>query len=135
MMPGVTQPHKGDPVISQDAALSSAADDLVAAVVAALDDDKGEDIVVLDLRGRSSMADHMVIVTGRSTRQVAAMAEHLSEKLKARRLKVALEGLPQGDWVLLDAGDIVVHLFRPDVRDFYNLERLWAVPTLPAASL
>ncbi len=90
---------------------------------------------MIDLRGRSAMADHMVIVTGNSTRQVAAMAEHLAEKLKSRRLKVAIEGLTQGDWVLLDAGDVVIHLFRPEVRSFYNLERMWAEDALPAASL
>jgi ribosome-associated protein len=108
-------------------------DDLVRLVVASLEDDKGEDIQVIDLRGRSAMADHMVIVTGNSARQVAAMAEHLAEKLKARRLKVALEGLPQADWVLLDCGDMVIHLFRPEVRTFYGLERMWA-PAVPAAA-
>jgi ribosome-associated protein len=113
---------------------SSAQDDLVDVVVASLEDDKGEDITVIDLRGRSAMADHMVIATGNSSRQVAAMAEHLAEKLKARRLKVGLEGMAQADWVLLDAGDIVVHLFRPEVRAFYNLERMWA-PAAPAAAL
>jgi len=103
--------------------------------VASLEDDKGEDILVIDLRGRSSMADHMVIASGNSSRQVVAMAEHLAEKLKQRRLRVALEGLSQADWVLLDAGDVVVHLFRPEVRSYYNLERMWtaASPTATAA--
>ncbi len=104
-------------------------------MVTSLDDDKGEDILVIDLRGRSSMADHMVIATGNSSRQVAAMADHLAEKLKAKRLRVALEGLPQADWVLLDAGDIVIHLFRPDVRSFYNLERMWSAAEPPALTL
>lgn len=98
---------------------------LVDLVVTSLDDDKGEDIAVIDLRGRSSIGDHMVIVTGRSQRQVGAMAQHLLEKLKDLGLPVAIEGMTQGDWVLLDAGDILVHLFRPEVRSFYNLEGIW----------
>jgi ribosome-associated protein len=109
--------------------------DLVGSVVSSLEDDKGEDILVIDLRGRSSMADHMVIATGNSSRQVVAMAEHLAEKLKAKHLRVALEGLSQADWVLLDAGDLVVHLFRPEVRSYYNLERMWAAPAPSAAAL
>ena len=99
-----------------------------------LDADKAEDILAIDLRGKSSMADHIVIATGTSTRQVAAMAEHLVEKLKANRYRVALEGMPQADWVLVDAGDIVIHLFRPEVRSYYNLERLWAAPEAAAAA-
>lgn len=98
---------------------------LVETVTASLDDDKAEDVLVIDLRGRSSIADHMIIASGRSQRQVAAMAEHLTEKLKALGLGASVEGLAQGDWVLLDGGDVVVHLFRPEVRSFYNLERLW----------
>ena len=98
---------------------------LVETVVASLDDDKAEDVLVIDLRGRSAIADHMIIASGRSQRQVAAMADHLMEKLKAFHLRIAVEGVAQGDWVLLDGGDVVVHLFRPEVRSFYNLERLW----------
>lgn len=71
------------------------------------------------------MADHMVIASGRSSRQVGAMADHLMEKLKHAGLGVAAEGLPQCDWVLIDGGDIIVHLFRPEVRAFYNLEKMW----------
>ena len=123
----------GEATISQEKLQSSVADELVGLVVSSLDDDKGEDIKVIDLRGRSSMADFMVIASGNSARQVAAMAEHLSAKLKARHLRVAVEGLPQADWVLLDAGDIIVHLFRPEVRTFYNLEKMWA-PSAPAAA-
>ena len=93
-----------------------------------LDDDKALDIVVIDLAGKSSIADHLVIASGTSQRQVAAMADHLREKLKKTGIKnVTLEGQSQGDWVLLDAGDIVVHLFRPEVRSFYNLEKIWGV--------
>lgn len=102
-------------------------DILVEAVVASLDDDKAEDVLVIDLRGRSSIADHIVIATGRSQRQVGAMAEHLHEKLKVRGQDVSIEGMTQGDWVLIDGGDIVVHLFRPEVRSFYNLEGMWGL--------
>jgi ribosome-associated protein len=104
------------------------AEDLVDLVVGSLDDDKAEDIIVIDLRGKSSIADHMVIATGKSARQVGAMAEHLMEKLKHSGLSVSAEGMPQGDWVLIDGADIVVHLFRPEVRAFYNLEKMWGVP-------
>ena len=99
-----------------------------------LDADKAEDILAIDLRGKSSMADHIVIATGTSTRQVAAMAEHLVEKLKANRYRVAMEGMPQADWVLVDAGDIVIHLFRPEVRSYYNLERMWTAQEAGAAA-
>jgi ribosome-associated protein len=126
---------KGELTISQKKAVSPLEDDLVGSVVTSLEDDKGEDIIVIDLRGRSSMADHMVIATGNSSRQLAAMAEHLAVKLKARRLRVAIEGLTQADWVLLDAGDVVVHLFRPEVRSYYNLERMWTSVPTPAAVL
>lgn len=103
------------------------AEDLVELVTQSLDDDKGADISVVDLRGKSSMADHMVIATGNSSRQVGAMADHLMEKLKHAGQPVAVEGMPQCDWVLIDAGDIIVHLFRPEVRAFYNLEKMWGV--------
>jgi len=85
--------------------------------------------MVVDLRGKSSLADHIVIASGRSQRQVGAMAEHLHEKLKHLGLSVSIEGQQQGDWVLIDAGDIVVHLFRPEVRSFYHLERMWGLKT------
>jgi ribosome-associated protein len=91
-----------------------------------LDDGKAEDVVVIDLTGKSSIADYMVIATGRSARQVAALAEHLREALDATGLKrLSIEGEKQADWVLIDAGDIIVHLFRPEVRAFYNLEKMW----------
>ncbi|EWY38490.1 ribosome-associated protein IOJAP [Skermanella stibiiresistens SB22] len=97
-------------------------------VVQSLDDDKGEDIVVIDLAGKTSMADYMVVASGRSTRQVGAMATHLREKLKvAGAQAVEIEGMPQADWVLIDAGDVIVHLFRPEVRSFYNLEKMWGI--------
>jgi ribosome-associated protein len=96
-------------------------------VLAQLDDDQAQDIVSIPLAGKSSIADHMVIASGRSTRQVAAMAQKLAERIKQAGLgPVRLEGLPAADWVLIDAGDVVVHLFRPEVRSFYNLERMWS---------
>jgi ribosome-associated protein len=100
--------------------------DLLKIVETSLDDDKAEDIVAIDLRGKSTIADYMVIATGRNSRQLAAMASHLDAKLtKAGASRVSIEGANQGDWVLLDGGDIVVHLFRPEVRTFYALEKMW----------
>ncbi|MCT8330948.1 ribosome silencing factor [Acidimangrovimonas sediminis] len=101
-------------------------DSLLARILASLDDDKAEDVVTIDLRGRSSVADYMVICSGRSSRQVAAIAEKLTERLKqdlGRTCKI--EGKDQGDWVLIDASDVIVHVFRPEVRDFYQLEKMW----------
>lgn len=105
-----------------------AAEDLVDLVTTSLDDDKAEDILVIDLCGKTSLADHMVIATGRSQRQVGAMATHLMERLKAAGSRGSVEGMPQCDWVLIDGGDILVHLFRPEVRAFYNLEKMWLGP-------
>jgi ribosome-associated protein len=100
--------------------------DLLKIVETSLDDDKGEDIVVIDLRGKSTIADYMVIATGRNSRQLAAMATHLDAKLtKAGVKQISVEGAKTGDWVLLDGGDVVVHLFRPEVRTFYALEKMW----------
>lgn len=100
---------------------------LLALVLKQLDDDQAQDVVTIDLGGKSSIADHMVIASGRSTRQVASMAQKLAEEVKKHGHGSArLEGLPAADWVLIDAGDVVVHIFRPEVRSFYNLERMWA---------
>ena len=97
-------------------------------VMTQLDDDQAQEIVSIPLAGKSSIADHMVIASGRSTRQVAAIAQKLAEKIKQAGFGPArVEGLPAADWVLIDAGDVVVHLFRPEVRSFYNLERMWAL--------
>ena len=105
---------------------------LLAAVIASLEDDKAEDIVQIDLRGRSDMADYMVICSGRSSRQVAAISEKLADRLKQEfRISAKMEGKETGDWVLIDSGDVIVHVFRPEVRDFYQLEKMW----LPAGSL
>ena len=104
-------------------------------VLRSLDDDKAVDVVSIPLSGKSNIADYMVIASGRSTRQVAAMADKLSERIK-RDLgrSVRVEGLPVADWVLIDADDVIVHLFRPEVRSFYNLERMWAFEERPAAA-
>ena len=92
----------------------------------ALGEDKGQNIVSIDLQGKTAIADHMVIVTGTSSRQVAAMAQKLSDKLSKEGYKSRIEGKSTGDWVIVDAGDVIVHIFRPEVREFYNLEKLWA---------
>jgi ribosome-associated protein len=99
---------------------------LLSTILASLEDDKAEDIVTIPLAGKSEMADHMVIASGRSSRQVTAIAEKLADRLKqALGLPVRSEGKDLGDWVLIDAGDVVVHVFRPEVREFYQLEKMW----------
>lgn len=104
-------------------------DVLLARILASLEDDKAEDVVTIDLRGRSSVADYMVICSGRSSRQVGAIAEKLMERLKHEfGRSCRIEGKEQGDWVLIDASDVVVHVFRPEVREFYQLEKMW-MPT------
>jgi ribosome silencing factor RsfS/YbeB/iojap len=100
----------------------------LALVRRSLDDDKAEDVVVIDLAGKSAFADYMVIASGRSNRQVVAIADHLAERLKqARHRVISVEGKEVGDWVLVDSGDIVVHIFRPEPRAFYALEKMWAL--------
>lgn len=102
-------------------------DQLHRLVLQALDDDQALDVVSIPLEGKSNIADYMVIASGRSTRQVASMATKLGERVKEQFGKpVRIEGLPAADWVLIDADDVIVHLFRPEVRSFYNLERMWA---------
>ncbi len=93
-----------------------------------LDDDKAEDLVVIDLHGKSSIADFLVIASGRSDRHVGAIAEHLLRRVKETDLgRCKVEGLNKRDWVLIDLGDIIVHIFRPEVREFYNLEKMWSI--------
>ncbi len=97
-------------------------------VLRSLDGDKAEEIVTLELAGKSSMADYMVVAAGRSSRHVGAVADHLLRRLKDGGFgSCKVEGLPQCDWVLIDAGDVIVHIFRPEVRAFYNLEKMWSV--------
>lgn len=110
----------------------SSADDLHAIVMQSLDDDQAQETVSIPLSGKSSIADHMVIASGRSSRQVASMAQKLAERIKQQTGRSArIEGLPTADWVLIDAGDVIVHLFRPEVRSFYNLERMWGFTDTP----
>ena len=105
-------------------------------VLRSLDDDQAVEVVSIPLSGKSSIADYMVIASGRSTRQVASMAQKLTERIKQELGRtVRIEGLPVADWVLIDANDVIVHLFRPEVRSFYNLERMWAFEeSKPAAA-
>ena len=105
---------------------SATSEGLLAAVLKSLEEDKGEDVVQINLRGKSEIGDYMVIASGRSTRQVAAMAEKLAERVKHEFGIVSkTEGKDTGDWVLVDAGDVIVHIFRPEVREFYQLEKMW----------
>ncbi len=93
-----------------------------------LSDDKAQDIQVIDLRGQSALADYIVVASGTSSRHITSMAEKLSERLAARGTKnIRTEGMGQANWVVLDAGDVIVHLFRPEVREFYNIEKMWTV--------
>ncbi len=102
-------------------------EDLHKLVLQSLDDDQAQEVVTIPLTGKSNIADHMVIASGRSTRQVASMAVKLADKIKEQfKCNVRIEGLPAADWVLIDADDVIVHIFRPEVRNFYNLERMWA---------
>jgi ribosome-associated protein len=102
--------------------------ELLKRILTSLDDDKAENIVTIDLEGRSSICDAAVIASGRSSRQVASMAEHLARRLKEGGYGTRpVSGQAQGDWVLVDAGDVIVHLFRPEVRDYYDLEGMWSV--------
>ena len=109
-----------------DGAVDLTSEQLLAHILASLDDDKAEEVAQIDLRGRSEMADYMVICSGRSTRQVAAIAEKLVDRLKQDHGRLCrIEGKDTADWVLIDAGDVIVHVFRPEVRDFYQLEKMW----------
>jgi nicotinate-nucleotide adenylyltransferase len=102
-------------------------------ILKSLDDGKAEEIVTIDLAGKTTIADYMVIATGRSARQVGALTEHLEEAL-SRHIKISIEGKEQGDWVLIDASDVIVHLFRPEIRAYYNLEKMWGT-AFPDAEL
>lgn len=117
---------------AKSASLTSEA--LLAEILISLEDDKAEDIVTIDLRGKSAIADYMVVASGRSTRQVAAIADHLVDALKQNHGRLSkIEGKDTGDWVLIDTGDIIVHVFRPEVREFYQLEKMWLTPGGPSS--
>jgi len=125
----------GAPAAPHATSDTTASDATLALILTSLEAEKAEDIVQINLRGKTSMADHMVVCSGRSTRQVSALSEKLAEILKAelgRSCKV--EGKGAGDWVLLDAGDVIVHVFRPEVREFYQLEKMWQASPSDAAS-
>ncbi len=108
------------------ATLDYSSEDVLAEVMASLDDDKAEEVVQIDLRGRSDVADYMVICSGRSTRQVASIADKLSDRLKDKfKMGAKMEGKETGDWVLIDGSDVIIHVFRPEVREFYQLEKMW----------
>ena len=121
--PGVGTPASR-PVIGANAPQAGL---IVQNVLASLDDSKAEDIISIDLRGKTALADEMIIATGRSTVHVAAIADKAIKACKAAGVVAPrVEGLTQGDWVLIDAGDVIVHIFRPEVREFYNLEKMWS---------
>jgi ribosome-associated protein len=106
-------------------------------ILARLDDDQAQDVVFIDLKNKSSVADGMVVASGRSHRHVGALADHLLRALKEEGFgRARVEGLPHCDWVLIDTGDVIVHLFRPEVRAFYNIEKIWSVepPSRAAAN-
>ncbi len=116
---------KGAPA-SKIAQNEEASDTLLGLILETLDEAKALDVTSIDLEGKSSIADHMVISTGRSNRHVGAIANQLAKKIKqATEFGARVEGLPHCDWVLIDGGDVIVHIFRPEVRDFYNLEKMW----------
>jgi len=137
--------NKEDTVLSINAEAALAADDragqvsapneptseeLLARILSSLDDDKAEDVVQIDLRGKTAIGDYMVIASGRSTRQVSAMSEKLVDRLKHDFGRLSrIEGKDTGDWVLIDTGDVIVHIFRPEVREFYQLEKMWLPAT------
>ena len=105
---------------------------LHALILHQLDEDQAQETISIPLAGKSSIADHMVIASGRSTRHVSAIADKLAQRIKQEAGRsVRVEGLPNADWVLIDAGDVIVHLFRPEVRSFYNLERMWSFGDAP----
>lgn len=126
----VAQDRAASRLGAMTAPASTTSDQLLARIMQSLEDDKAEDIVTIPLKGKSAMADHMVICSGRSSRQVGAIAEKLTDALKQEMGVLSkVEGKEQGDWVLIDAGDVVVHVFRPEVREFYQLEKMWLTPT------
>ncbi len=124
------------PTASEAVAKIDTVDAMHEMILAQLDADQAVETISIPLAGKSSIADHMIIASGRSTRQVASMAAKLAERIKLEFGRQArIEGLPTADWVLIDAGDVIIHLFRPEVRSFYNLERMWAFGDAPVAPM
>jgi ribosome-associated protein len=106
--------------------------DALKMVLASLDDAKAEDTITIDIKGKSALGDYMVVTSGRSHRHVGAIADRLASDLKGAGIgPLRVEGIPHNDWVLVDAGDLIVHVFRPEVREFYNLEKMWASDPTP----
>jgi ribosome-associated protein len=124
------KPKKAAKAAAPKAAKPAPQSDLLKRIIASLEDDKAEAIVTIDLEGRSSLCDAAVIASGRSSRHVASIADHLARRLKEQGYGTRpVTGAAQGDWVLVDAGEIIVHVFRPEVRDYYDLEGMWNVPS------
>jgi ribosome-associated protein len=122
------------PSTSKPKAAQPASAPLLAEIVNWLDDAKAEEIVTIPLEGKSSLGDYMVVATGRTDRHVGAIADQIAEKVKASTgTPVRVEGVPACDWVLIDTGDIIIHVFRPEVREFYNLEKMWKADIPPDA--
>ncbi len=125
------QSHAGMPAVTGAVVMAGArkkatSELLLATILSSLNDDKAEDIVQIDLRGKTEIGDYMIICSGRSTRQVSAISEKLAQRVKDEYgHAVRVEGKDTGDWVLIDTGDVIVHVFRPEVREFYQLEKMW----------
>ena len=121
-----TKPARKKPTKAAALKAQPDADKTLNMILSRLDDMKAEDTVTIDLRGKSAYSDYMVVTTGRANRHVGAIAENVAKGLKESGVKSPhVEGMPNCDWVLIDSGDVIVHIFRPEVREFYNLERLW----------
>ena len=119
--------QSGAPLIGETAPLTLAPDALLSIINGYLEDAKAEDIISIDIKGKSPIGDHMIVASGRSQRHVGAIADQIVKKLKSEGYgRARVEGLPHCDWVLIDTGDIIVHVFRPEVREFYNLEKIWS---------
>ena len=129
MTPRTLNPHRSrlcrSPAPRRRSAPPPPAPELLRRIIGSLEDGKAEDIVTIDLAGKTEIADYMVVASGRSARQVIALTEHLARDAAARNGASSVEGKAQGDWVLIDAGDVIVHLFRPEIRAHYNLEKMW----------
>lgn len=126
--PPISQEDSPETQVSHEAPSTEDMLPLETLIVERLDDDKAQDIVCIDLKGKSSVADTLIIASGRSHRHVGALADHVVRALRENGFgKAKIEGLPTCDWVLIDAGDVVVHIFRPEVRSFYNIEKIWSL--------
>ena len=131
-----TEPKTAKAASQPDASRIDGVHEGLRTAIASLEDSKAEDIISINIQGKSSLGDHLVIASGRSNRHVAAVADHVITALKDAGFGNArVEGLPSADWVLIDAGDVIIHIFRPEVREFYNLEKMWQAPDLEDETL